>query len=69
MYLSDDPDFVACTVITACCLCIRTQAMVSANPGGNEQALRTLVDSMQEDFVLFTKPSGASGGGPTFLAL
>lgn len=43
--------------------------MVSANPGGSEKALRTLLDSMQEDFVLFTKPAGASGGAPTFLAL
>ncbi|CAB1105367.1 unnamed protein product [Ectocarpus sp. CCAP 1310/34] len=45
------------------------ETMVSANPGGNEKALRTLLDSMQEDFVLFTKPAGASGGAPTFLAL
>ncbi|CBJ28290.1 expressed unknown protein [Ectocarpus siliculosus] len=45
------------------------KAMVSANPGGSEKALRTLLDGMQEDFVLFTKPAGASGGAPTFLAL
>lgn len=49
-------------------ICICQQALVAANPG-DEVALRTLLDSLQEDFVLFTKPAETSGGAPVFLAL
>eukprot|EP00903_Cladosiphon_okamuranus_P019699 g18102.t1 len=44
------------------------EALVAANPG-DESALRTLLDSLQEDFLLFTKPGEASGGAPVFLPL
>lgn len=49
-------------------ICTCQQALVAANPG-DEAVLRTLLDSLQEDFVLFTKPGEASGGAPVFLAL
>ena len=42
--------------------------MVAGNPG-EEAALRTLLDSLQEDWMIFTKPAEASGGAPVFLAL
>lgn len=44
------------------------QTMVKANPG-DEATLRALLDSLQEDFMVFTKPAEASGGAPVFLAL
>lgn len=44
------------------------QAMLSTNPG-NEQSLRELLSSLQEDFVVFTKPAEKSGGQPMYLAL
>eukprot|EP00752_Nemacystus_decipiens_P004929 g4486.t1 len=44
------------------------EALVAANPG-DDAALRTLLDNMQEDFMLFTKPGEATGGEPVFLAL
>lgn len=60
---------VAC-ISTYVRTCTRTyhQALVAANPG-DESALKKLLDSLQEDFVLFTKPGEASGGAPVFLAL
>ena len=44
------------------------QAMVAAN-AGRDEGLQSLLDSLQDDSAIFTKPAEASGGRPVYLAL
>lgn len=56
------------SVARSACSCFVPQAMVAANPGDNA-SLESLLDTLQDDFVLYTKPAEESGGESRYLAL